>query len=264
LSVFRLQLTTFFTDNPQKKDELAAEIRFGLNFFRNMKNWTCLFGGILVFGFSFLKNEAKFAGQSVGKVGLDSILPNAYAVFLTNPSFEDLPQKGETPTGWYDCGAAGETPPDVQPGYFGVIQRPAEGNTFLGMVVRDNETWEAVGQKLKEPLLQNQTYFWSLHLCQSEFYKSQSRSTGYEAKYDTPVKVRIWGGKNYCEKSELLAETATITNTRWLQYDFKICPKNDVIFLTIEAYYRTPILSFYNGNVLIDDASPFIPVDSKK
>ncbi|HRI59483.1 MAG TPA: hypothetical protein PK228_07160, partial [Saprospiraceae bacterium] len=76
---------------------------------------------------------------------------------LSNPSFEDTPKTGEVPVGWYDCGAAMETPPDVQPGSFGVVSSPYDGNTYLGMVVRDNETWEAVGQQLQQLLLLDST-----------------------------------------------------------------------------------------------------------
>ena len=48
----------------------------------------------------------------------------AKTIKLANPSFEDYPQAGHPPGGWYDCGFAGETPPDINPtGQFKVSQK---------------------------------------------------------------------------------------------------------------------------------------------
>jgi outer membrane protein OmpA-like peptidoglycan-associated protein len=181
-------------------------------------------------------------------------------IYLVNPSFEDTPRQSDTPTGWYDCGAPGESPPDIQPGWFGVVQKAQNGNSFIGLVVRDNETAEAVGQRLSRSLEGGKCYTWNLQLCRAMLYKSQSRKTGEDVNYTAPVKIRIWGGTGYCSKAELLAETAAITNERWLQYDFRLQPKQTATYLMIEAYYKTPILFYYNGNVLIDNAGPIIPI----
>lgn len=187
-------------------------------------------------------------------------------IYLENPSFEDFPKAGKPPTGWYDCGFPNETPPDVQPSnspgltFFRVTKRAFDGNTYLGMVVRDNDSWESVAQRLKAPLEPGTCYEFSMHLCRSEIYVSQSRSTFEEVNYTTPAKLRIWGGSGYCNKKELLAETSLIINTRWLQYNFKFEPKEKHSYIVFEAFYNTPTLFPYNGNVLIDNASPIVPV----
>jgi len=68
-----------------------------------------------------------------------------------NPSFEGNPNEGGLfsrsllPKGWTDCGFRGETAPDVHPvsrGNFGVSQWPAHGDTYIGMVTRDNDHWK--------------------------------------------------------------------------------------------------------------------------
>ena len=187
-------------------------------------------------------------------------------IFLTNPSFEDFPGQGRQPRGWEDCGFPGETPPDVQPSgnpsypYFDVIKPAFKDSTYLGMVVRDNDTWEMVSQRLSGPLKGGQCYEFSLYLCRSELYVSQSRVNFQEANYTTPSKLRIWGGSSYCNKKELLAETSAIINTRWLKYDFKFKPKETHTYIVLEAFYNTPVLFPYNGNVLLDNASPIVPV----
>ena len=64
---------------------------------------------------------------------------------LLNPSFEDIPRNSRAPMGWTNCGFPAETPPDVHPdpmNQFQVGMTPQNGSTYLGMVVRDNDTWE--------------------------------------------------------------------------------------------------------------------------
>jgi len=190
-----------------------------------------------------------------------SLLAQDDPIELNNPSFEDFARASKEPRGWYDCGFAGETPPDVQPsGGFEVFKPAFNGRTYLGMVVRDNDTWESVSQRLSRPLEGGQCYEFSLHISRSELYVSVSRSTDNRANYTTPAKVRIWGGNEFCDKREMLAETSLIVNTRWLQYDFRFEPKQDYSFIIFEAFYKTPTLFPYNGNVLLDNASAIQPV----
>ncbi len=183
-------------------------------------------------------------------------------ILLANPSFEDAATCCKAPRGWYNCGDPDETPPDIQPGFFDVTKTPAHGNTYVGLVVRDNETNEAIGQRLPRPLEANECYEFSVDLCRSEIYISLSRTTGEKVNYATPVVIRIWGGNAYCEKSEMLYETNVITTTRWLTYTFRIHPKRgNYNYLTIEAYYKTPTLFAYNGNVLLDNATPIRQIE---
>ena len=178
-------------------------------------------------------------------------------IYFSNPSFEDIPNAGQTPSGWTNCGAASETPPDVQPGAFEVSKPPSHGNTYLGLVVRDNETWEAVSQRLSRPLEANQCYEFSMDLCKSELYMSTSKATNLPANYATPARLLVWGGTGSCGKQELLYETPIITNTRWIATVFRLHPKKgNYSHLMIEAYYKTPVLFPYNGNVMVDNASP--------
>jgi len=178
-------------------------------------------------------------------------------IYLNNPSFEDIPAAGQTPTGWTNCGAPAETPPDVQPGAFEVAKLPSHGNSYLGLVVRDNETWESVSQRLSRPLEANQCYEFSMDVCKSELYMSTSKATNLPANYATPARLLIWGGTGSCGKQELLYETSVITNTRWIAVVFRLHPKKgNYSHLMIEAYYKTPVLFPYNGNVMVDNASP--------
>lgn len=201
-------------------------------------------------------------------VGLGLTAQDPVDVYLINPSFEDRPHRGGPGTsihGWIDCGLInflGESPPDIHPapgneGFWKNNLPAAEGATYLGMVVRDNNTYESVGQKLSSPLLKNQCYDFTIYLSRAAKYVSLTHMTQAEGNYTTPIVIRIWGGKYPCDEFELLAESEAVNNTSWQINNFKIKPKRDIQYITFAAFYKTPVLFPYNGNILIDGCSPF-------
>lgn len=182
---------------------------------------------------------------------------------LKNPSFEDYPRVSSAPSGWLDCGFPEETEPDVQPSpnnEFKVNKPANHGYTYLGMVVRDNDTWESVGQKLSSPLKKGQCYSFSIDLARSNTYISQTKTTGKDANYNTPAKLRIYGGFGYCDKKFLLGESSMVINYNWKNYVFKFEPVDDYSYIILEAFYQTPTLFPYNGNILLDNASAIAPI----
>lgn len=188
----------------------------------------------------------------------------AVPIVLNNPSFEDMPRHSKPPRGWQDCGFPGETAVDVQPdpmNQFQVRKAPQDGNTYLGMVVRDNDTWERVSQELSSPMVAEQCYEMRIHLARSEVYLSLSRiNDNQRANYVTPAKLRIWGGFGDCDQAELIGETSLVTNYRWLEYIVKLEPSQNYTHILFEAFYNTPTLFPYNGNVLVDNASALVPI----
>jgi outer membrane protein OmpA-like peptidoglycan-associated protein len=182
-------------------------------------------------------------------------------ITLANPSFEDLPRHSHPPREWTDCGFPSESPPDIQPDLTFSVSKPAfHGNTYLGLVVRDNDTWESVGQRLSAPMVKGQCYKFSINLARSEMYLSQSRITNESANYNTPAKLRIYGGFSPCDKAYLLAESDLIINYRWLEFNFKLKPQAAYTHILFEAFYQTPTLFPYNGNILLDNASAIAPI----
>ena len=63
-----------------------------------------------------------------------------------------------------------------------------------------------------------------------------------------------------CSKRELLAESPLIGNTNWEPFAFKFEPKQTHTHITFEAFYKTPVLFPYNGNILVDNASEIVPM----
>ncbi|MEM6724566.1 MAG: hypothetical protein AAF598_11040, partial [Bacteroidota bacterium] len=113
---------------------------------------------------------------------------DAQVITLNNPSFEGQAGGGVTPPGWLDCGFPGETPPDTHPsGAFQVYKSAHDGYTYLGMVTRGNDTWEAVGQPLSSPLVEGRCYNFSLYISRSETYVSASNWSKTIDNYTDPI-----------------------------------------------------------------------------
>ncbi|MEM7572269.1 MAG: OmpA family protein [Bacteroidota bacterium] len=188
-------------------------------------------------------------------------------IHLRNPSFEDRPRAGIPPIGWDNCGFHTETPPDVHPDplrQFQVNMGPQDGNTYLGMVVRDNETWESVGQELNTNMVADQCYDFRIFLARSRFYVSQSRVTNQTENYTQPIMLRVYGSFGNCDKIELIGKTDLVKNHGWREYKLKLKPTKDYTHIIFEAYYETPVLFPYNGNILLDNASPLVPINCEE
>jgi outer membrane protein OmpA-like peptidoglycan-associated protein len=193
------------------------------------------------------------------------------SIHLINASFEDTPKQSSPPMGWTDCGFQGESAPDVHPGNYWEVNKPAfNGKTYVGMVVRNNDTWERISQMLEKPLIGGVCYDFSLYLSSAERYKSGTNNrenlpiiTRSDSTYNfnTPCVLRIWGGNISCGRSELLGESPPIDNYEWKQFFFRLKPKSNYKYIMLEAFFKTPVILPYNGNILMDNASTLIPVE---
>lgn len=179
---------------------------------------------------------------------------------LENPGFEGNPIRGGeigwSITGWADCGSINfpyETSPDIHPQEFwGVRKLAKEGKTYLGLVVRDNETYEGVGQKLPSPLLANQKYEMTLWLAKSGKYVSRIRSTNKEQNYKSPSFLIIASIDKKCEVKDILYQSPIVDHTEWKQYSIKISPINDVTHLLFMVFSNE---GKPNGHILLDGLS---------
>ena len=199
-------------------------------------------------------------------------------ISLSNPSFEDVPHQGVSTLdpgirGWYDCGAIqfpSESPPDIHPvpshlydknSYWQVTKEAQDGETYLGLVVRDNDSWESVSQRFPSTLYAGSCYEVSLHLVQSERYISGSKelrdkyNSNQLVNYTEPAVLRIWAGTGVCGRQEILAESRPVGNTEWEKFLFRLEPTRDYNYITLEAFYEVPVLLPYNGHILIDNIS---------
>lgn len=164
---------------------------------------------------------------------------------LENASFEDEPQDATMPQRWHSC-KKGSTP-DILPGFWGVYLEPYDGETYVGLITRHDGSYEVIGQKLVEPMKGMECYSFSMQLAHSKSY----------VNYNIPIRLRIYGGKDFCEKSQLLAESKAISHTDWERVKFEVFPKEDYNYIILEAYFAKGIYTPYPGNILIDDISIF-------
>jgi hypothetical protein len=176
-------------------------------------------------------------------VGLLSVSFNPdSSILLNNPSFEGVPEDARVPDGWQACGSY--STPDILPGPWGVYQEAYHGDTFLGLISREDGTWEHIGQQLPQPLKKDECYTFSVKL---------ARSNGYVG-YNKALKFRIWAGTKKCEKAQLLGHTVAINHTDWKSYRFDFFTNDAYTYIIIEAYYVGK--AAYRGNLLIDACSP--------
>ncbi|MEM7105450.1 MAG: hypothetical protein AAF502_20100 [Bacteroidota bacterium] len=174
---------------------------------------------------------------------LISIAISQAQIKLSNSSFEGIPKDATTPLGWDPCGM--NSTPDILPGHWGVERAPADGKTFIGLITREDNTWEYIGQNLNQSLKANECYTFSAEIARSPTY----------AGYNQPIKLKIWGGNKPCEKEQLLAFTQPITHFEWKPYDFLFFPKKSYNYLIIEAHFVDGTVIPYRGNLIMDNCS---------
>jgi hypothetical protein len=161
---------------------------------------------------------------------------------LLNPSFEGEPRDATIPRGWYQCEKG--TTPDILPGPWGVYLEAEAGETYLGLITRENGSWESIGQRLSKPLEKDECYYFTLSLAHSDAYMG----------YDQPIMLRIWGGKSKCARTQLLGESERIGSTEWKTYSFDFTAEEKMKYIIIEAYHSDAEFS-YRGNILVDNIS---------
>ena len=177
-------------------------------------------------------------------------------IALWNASFEeDVRSFGYMDRGWYNCGSAQETPPDIQPGTHKIDLPAADGRHYVSMVVRDDNSREIIGQALTKPLQKDSFYILTLSVARSIQMMSATKSSKEIVSFATPVGLKVWGGDSPCDKKQLLAEIPPVIHTEWKAMELDLQPEMEITHIFLEACHKTPNLFPYNGNLLIDNLS---------
>ncbi|NNF33129.1 MAG: hypothetical protein HKN68_03425 [Saprospiraceae bacterium] len=158
---------------------------------------------------------------------------------INNGSFEDEPSDATTPHGWFECHEL--TTPDIFPGVWGVYGDPSDGDTYMGLITRPNNTWESIGQRLTQPLEANKCYSFMVDMAYSKTY----------AGYNNPIRLRIWLGDKRCNQGQLIYESDLIDHTDWKTYLVKFTTEKPYTHIILEAFHdESPVR--YKGNILLD------------
>ena len=181
---------------------------------------------------------------------------------IENPSYEGVPRHNSIPEEWRFCNFSGQSPPDIQPGSFGVSHAAFDGHTYAGIVSRLDGTFEILQKKLAKPLVEGTCYSWSFYMSQSPDYLSISRVTFKDEQFVFPVNVVIYGGKTVdCKAVEPLAIARNIRGLKeWKRYKFVFNAKEAYEYIVI-AVEPVNLENPTNGHILLDYFTPLIPVD---
>lgn len=187
---------------------------------------------------------------------LAGISVKGYTQRISNPSFEGLPQSGVAPFPWTPCNTF--STPDTQPGFWHVKKPASDGDTYIGLVTRGTlgpfaNSGEALQTRLNTKLEAYSICTIHIDLAFSNTHAINEDWGGF-VSYANPVILKIWGGSNSCEKTELLWQSLVIDHSDWKTYEVILSPvSNEVHYLILEADYTDPPhFGTYYGNILID------------
>jgi len=175
-----------------------------------------------------------------------SLTNHAFAqLFVPNPSFEDKPVDATTPVGWYPCEPY--TTPDIFPGYWGVYNDPSDGNSFIGLITRQDGSFESIAARLNQALTAKECYRMKIDLAHSKTY----------AGYNKPLSIKIWVGTKKCRKGQMIYHSEEIKHSEWKTYNIEFIPTKESQYILIEAFYKEGRFS-HKGNILLDNMSSII------
>ena len=166
-------------------------------------------------------------------------------ISLSNASFEGTPSDATIPSGWFAVSEG--TTPDILPGYWGVYNEPVDGETYVGLIVRPDGSFESIGQRLNKDLKKDVCYSMSFNLAHSDTY------TGY----DDAIQIRVWISNKKSKRQQMVFESELIKNEEWQWHKFDFKPLETMRYIIIEAYLPSSKRSA-KGNLLIDDISTIV------
>ena len=170
-------------------------------------------------------------------------MSSAQSITLNNPSFEDEPSDATTPMGWSAC--TDTTTPDIFPGYWGVYEEASDGDTYVGLIIREDRSYEAIGQRVSAKMETDKCYKFTIDLAHSNTYSG----------YDAPAKLRIYIGQNKCGKDQMVFQSEFIEHEEWKTYLIEFTPKKQSNYIYFEAVDKKGILIGAKGNILLDAVS---------
>jgi len=163
-------------------------------------------------------------------------------IVIDNGSFEGIPADATMPAGWF-AGSKGTTP-DILPGYWGVYNEPEDGESYVGIITRQDGSYECLSQRVPSAMEAELCYSMSLFLAFSDNY------TGY----NTPIKLKIWIGSSKNAKEQLVFTSPTVKSEEWKKFLFEFIPDKDMYYIMFEAYNDDGDTA-HKGNILIDKVS---------
>ena len=159
--------------------------------------------------------------------------------FLNNPSFEDDPADATTPQEWMVC--TSRSTPDILPGSWGVELEAEDGETYIGLITRQDQSKEHITQRLRPKFKKNACYQVAVSLAHSDVY----------AGYTGEAKINIWIGTKKCKLDQLIFSSPVIQNTDWKSFTTEFVSQKKSKYIYIEVL-NPENKTNSKGHVLID------------
>jgi|GEM_PF-1870867 len=196
------------------------------------------------------------------------------SIAILNPSFElYYAQTQHKLEYWESCMIRGYTPPDVHSKtkkYWSNTTAPYAGDSYVGMVVRPDTTFEQLAQKLDQSLQRDAYYAFEIHLALPQHYLSPLRTTANTDEqqnltpelvdFANPVQLQVWGFYDLCDPGQKLAETTAVKHRDWKKYVIQFQSDDDYAYIAFIPYFTSD--STYAGSILIDECSPIFQTDA--
>lgn len=198
------------------------------------------------------------------------------SIQIENGSFEELDSLDNKFSiefkvhGWNDIGTklfANETPPTIHKSnetgefQFGVKTKPHQGDVFVSLVTRENETYESIGVKLNSNFKKDHTYLISFYTALSETYLSPYPENYGSKSFSKPISLKVHI-RHYVENSFEVASIDLNADYSWKENVISFKSPCYCDFLSFEV--RNQGEEVYNGHVLVDSFSDIYEIFGKK
>ncbi len=149
---------------------------------------------------------------------------------------------------------------------FGVVNEAYDGDVFVSMVTRMNETWEGISQEFSEASKKDQKYTMTMTLAKSvKMFSAMSNVINIDENEFSngnakSVVVNVWMDREYCDQrpnkhGQLIWTSPPIDHNEWKDYTFQFIPNNNHKWIFIEVYFADAEeegAQAYFGHALID------------
>lgn len=196
--------------------------------------------------------------------------------FLSNTSFEtktigQSTNKNKTiMLAWNDCGIylqSKESPFDIHPKSTGAWANnqfsPSDGESYIGLVARENGTRESISQPLLKKLDIDKTYSFNIDITSLDKNFANHRSQNPEFLFDQNLEIQIWLSTDPCKQDQLIYSKKIDYRNEWKTHHVSFKPNKTHTHLMITC---NPIGHFEKvlGNIMIDNIHDFQEIHKKQ
>ena len=136
---------------------------------------------------------------------------------------------------------------------FKVYTLAQDGDQFISLVTRANQSVECIGQLLEKSLSIDSTYLLEIYLNSSEFFESRTSIKSTEtADFNIAADLEVYGLTN-AGQYILIDVYEDIKHYNWKKYTTTFKALKEFAAIEFRAFFTFDQLLPYNGHILIDN-----------